>query len=350
MQIRLSRMVLCLALSLLAMPSVLMAQESSPRGVYPFPKAGDLIGDEQTVEASAEDTLIDIGLRNGIGYNSITQANPDILVWLPGEGTEVVLPTRYILPPGPREGIVVNIAELRLYYYPPVKKGETPRVETYPIGIGRLDWKTPLGKTQITARVENPAWYPPQSVIQEAAERGVDMPRVVPPGPDNPLGDYAMILGIPGYLIHGTNRPQGVGMRVSHGCIRMIPEDIENLIYRVPVGTTVRLINEPFKLGWTPEGTLQAQTYPVPETTPQELSKRIEKAFEAATQAANERKFLVDYARLQEMVENSNGLPQPLLLAGAPFEIPAGSFYDRAELDPALYSQLEASLPEETAK
>ena len=347
MQARLPRVFQCLALGLLAIPRVLMAQESWPMGHYPLPKEGDFIGEVKTIEADHEDTLIDIGLRHGIGYNAIRQANPDTRVWLPGEGTDVVVPTRFILPPGPREGVVINIAELRLYYYPSVEESEAPRVETYPIGIGRMDWQTPLGETQITAKVEDPTWYPPQSIIKEYAERGVDLPRAVPPGPDNPLGDFAMILGIPGYLIHGTNRPQGVGMRVSHGCIRMLPEDIEDLIYRVPVGTTVRLINEPFKLGWTPQGTLQAQAYPVPETSPEELSARIEKAFDATTQAANDRKFLIDYARLKQMVENPNGIPQPLLLAEAPFEIPAGSFYDRVELDHALYSQLEASLPEE---
>lgn len=337
-----------LVLSMLAIPRMLQAQESWPVGHYPLQEQSDIIGEVKAVEADQEDTLIDIGLRHGIGYNAMRQANPDTRVWLPGEGTSVVVPTRFILPPGPREGIVVNIAEFRLYYYPPRKGDEAARVETYPIGVGRRDWQTPLGKTQVTARVEDPAWYPPQSIIKEHAERGVDLPRVVPPGPDNPLGDFAIILDIPGYLIHGTNRPQGVGMQVSHGCIRMLPEDIERLIYQVPVGTAVHLIDEPLKLGWTPQGTLQAQAYPVPESTPEELSARIDKAFATATQTANERKFLVDYARLKHMVENPDGLPKPLLLEGPPFELPPQppkTFYDRLLVHQNLYSQVSTVQP-----
>lgn len=337
-----------MALGILALPRSLLAQDAWPTGHHPLPERGDIVGRIQTVEASREDTLIDIGLDHGIGYNAIRAANPETRVWLPGEGTEVVLPTRHILPPGPRQGIVLNLAELRLYYYPPAREGEAPRVETYPIGIGRLDWQTPLGTTTVTTKLENPAWYPPQSIIREHAERGETLPNVVPPGPDNPLGEHAMMLDIPGYLIHGTNRPQGVGMRVSHGCIRMLPGDIEDLIYRVPKGTQVRLIDEPVKFGWTAHDTLQAQAYPIPETTPEELRARVDEAFQAATDIANERGFLVDYARLRAMVEQPDGMPHPLLLADAPFEIPY-HFYDQLVRDPALYSQLDATLSDEEA-
>lgn len=333
-----------MALGMLVMPRLLLAQEdaASPDGRYTLPEQGDVVGQVQTVEATQEDTLIDIGLDHGIGYNAMRAANPDTRVWLPGEGTDVVLPTRYILPPGPREGIVVNLAELRLYYYPSVGHGEPPRVETYPIGIGRLDWQTPLGTTTVTHKLENPAWYPPQSIIKEKAEMGETLPSVVPPGPDNPLGEHAMLLGIPGYLIHGTNRPQGVGMRVSHGCIRMLPGDIEDLIYRVPKGTQVRLINEPVKVGWSPAGVLEVQSYPIPETSPEELATRVEKTFASVTQVANERGVLVDYARLQSLIVNADGIPHPVTLTAAPFEVPY-HFYDQVALDPTLLSQLDAS-------
>ncbi|MEC9484039.1 MAG: L,D-transpeptidase family protein [Halomonas sp.] len=331
-----------LALGLLALPRLLLAQEGWPTGHYPLPEQGDIVGRIQTVEADQEDTLIGIGLDHGVGYNAIRLANPDTRVWLPGAGTQVTLPTRYILPPGPREGIVVNLAEMRLYYYPQSGQGETPRVESYPIGIGRMDWQTPLGTTQVTTKLVNPAWYPPDSIIQERAARGEHLPQVVPPGPDNPLGKHAMMLDIPGYLIHGTNRPQGVGMRVSHGCIRMLPDDIAALVQRVPKGTQVRLIDEPVKLGWTHQGTLQVQAYPIPETTPEEMAKRVDAAFAAATEAANKRGFLVDYARLKAIVEDPNGMPQPLLLAGAPIEIPY-HFYDQIPVDPVLYSLVDAN-------
>ena len=219
--------------------------------MYDLPPDGnDVIGAVTTVTARADDTLLDIARRHGQGYEDIVRANPDVDTWLPGEGTEVVLPTRYVLPPGPRTGVILNLAEYRMYYFPTPKTGDQAVVMTYPISIGRMDWETPLGRTAIISKVRNPSWYPPESIRAEHAAEGDILPRVVPPGPDNPLGDYAMRLGLPGYLIHGTNRPAGVGMRVTHGCIRMFPEDIDYLFGRVDVNTPVRIINEPVKVGW----------------------------------------------------------------------------------------------------
>ena len=219
--------------------------------MYDLPPAGnDVVGAVTRVTARADDTLLEIARRHGLGYEDIVRANPDVDTWLPGEGTEVVLPTRYVLPPGPRSGVVLNLAEYRLYYYPQPEAGQPAVVMTYPISIGRMDWETPLGRTSIISKVRNPSWYPPDSIRAEHAADGDPLPRIVPPGPDNPLGKYAMRLGLPGYLIHGTNRPAGVGMRVTHGCIRMFPEDIDYLFGHVDVSTTVRIINEPVKVGW----------------------------------------------------------------------------------------------------
>lgn len=219
--------------------------------IYELPPEGfDVIGAVSTIVARHEDTLVDIARRHGLGYEDIVRANPEINPWLPGAGTEIVLPTRYVLPPGPREGVILNLAEYRMYYYPKPGKGETPVVMTYPISIGRMDWETPLGRTRIISKVRDPAWYPPKSVREEHAAEGRPLPNIVPPGPDNPLGRFAMRLDIPGYLIHGTNRPAGVGMRVTHGCIRMFPEDIEHVFERIDVRTPVRIINEPVKIGW----------------------------------------------------------------------------------------------------
>ncbi|MBT8084429.1 MAG: L,D-transpeptidase family protein [Woeseia sp.] len=180
-------------------------------------------------------------------------ANPDVDVWLPGAGTKVLLPTRYVLPSGPRQGVVLNLAEYRMYYYPPASGAARPVVMTFPISIGRMDWETPLGITRVVAKARNPAWYPPASVRAEHEADGRPLPSIVPPGPDNPLGNFAMRLGLPGYLIHGTNRPAGVGMRVTHGCIRMFPEDIEYLFEQLSLDTPVRIINEPLKVGWDGE-------------------------------------------------------------------------------------------------
>ena len=230
---------------------LLFAATAARAEVYELPPDGyDVIGAVSSVTVRAEDTLLDIARRHGLGYEDIVRANPDVDAWLPGEGTQVVLPTRFVLPPGPRRGIVLNLAEYRMYYYPPARDGEPPVVMTYPMSIGRMDWATPLGTTRVVTKVKNPTWYPPDSVRKEHEEDGRPLPRTVPPGPDNPLGARAMRLGLPGYLIHGTNRPAGVGMRVTHGCIRMFPEDIEFLFDQVAVDTPVRIINEPIKIGW----------------------------------------------------------------------------------------------------
>ena len=220
--------------------------------IYELPPQGhDVIGAMSTIIARHEDTLIDMARRHGLGYQDIVRANPDVNVWVPGEGTEVTLPTRFVLPAGIRTGVVLNLAEYRLYYFPKPKEGEPAYVMTYPISIGRMDWETPLGLTKVISKVRNPSWYVPQSVLDEHAADGDPLPRIVPPGPDNPLGEFAMRLGLPGYLIHSTNRPAGVGMRVTHGCVRMFPEDIKYLFGQVGTNTAVRIINEPVKIGWS---------------------------------------------------------------------------------------------------
>jgi L,D-transpeptidase ErfK/SrfK len=159
------------------------------------------------------------------------------------------LPTQFVLPPVAREGVVLNIASKRLFFFPKMPAGQPQVVLTYPIGIGRVGWETPLGSASVVAKAVDPTWFVPASVRQEHAEMGDPLPSVVPPGPDNPLGSRVLKLNLPGYLIHGTNQPYGVGMRVSHGCVRLYPENIEALYELVAVGEVVQIINEPFLLG-----------------------------------------------------------------------------------------------------
>ena len=251
-----------LALILMALPCAGSAE------VYELPPPGnDVVGAVTVIRARADDTLLEIARRHGLGYEDIVRANPNVDTWLPGENTEVILPTRYVLPRGPRRGLVLNLAEYRLYYFPQPVAGEAPVVMTYPISIGRMDWDTPLGRTSVISKVTDPAWYPPASVRAEHAAEGNPLPRIVPPGPDNPLGKHAMRLGLPGYLIHGTNRPAGVGMRVTHGCIRLFPEDIEFLFGQVGLNTPVRIINEPVKIGWNGDE-LMVEVHQSLEVTP----------------------------------------------------------------------------------
>jgi L,D-transpeptidase ErfK/SrfK len=213
----------------------------------------DVVGHLQVTFARHEDTLTDIARRFNIGYEEIIRANPGVDPWLPGEGTQVVLPTEFVLPDALREGLVLNLAAMRLYYYPKREKDAPIEVITHPIGIGRVGWVTPEGSTKVVARVKDPVWVPPVSVRQEHAKDGDILPEKVPPGPDNPLGRHMFRLEWPSYLIHGTNLPPGVGMRSSHGCIRLYPEDIEALYNTMPIGTKVTVVNQPYLLGWRGE-------------------------------------------------------------------------------------------------
>jgi L,D-transpeptidase ErfK/SrfK len=210
----------------------------------------EVVGEPQIIISRWEDTFPDIARAYGLGYDELVAANPDIDPWLPGEGKPILLPTQYVLPDGPREGLVLNVAAKRLFYFPPVTEGDPAWVMTYPIGIGRVGWETPLGQTKVVAKATDPSWHVPASVRKEHAQKGDPLPAVVPPGPDNPLGRHTLRLQMPSYLIHGTNKPYGVGMRVSHGCIRLYPENIEQLYGLVDVSESVVIVNQPYLLAW----------------------------------------------------------------------------------------------------
>jgi L,D-transpeptidase ErfK/SrfK len=232
--------------------------------VYELPPDGSaVIGVDEHIKSTYQDTLLDIAHRYSLGYEEIVRANPGIDMWLPGEGTDIVLPGRRILPPGPRDGIVLNLPEHRLYYYPKSKRGHNPEVITYPVSIGRMDWRSPLGQTYIRTKEAHPSWYPPESIRKEHAANGDPLPVVVPPGPDNPLGDFKMRLAVGDgtYEIHGTNNPVAVGLAVTHGCIRMYPEDVAALFRLVSVGTKVWLLNEPVKVTYV-AGELLLEAHP----------------------------------------------------------------------------------------
>ena len=215
--------------------------------------AGDVIGETIVYRVSTADTFRDLATQFHVGYVELLAANPGVNPWLPGPGTEIMLPSAHVLPDVPREGLVLNLSEMRLYFFPP----DGSEVQSYAIGIGEEGWETPMGATTVSRKGTDPAWYPPASIRAERPE----LPAVVPPGPDNPLGRHAIYLGWPAYLIHGTNNPAGVGRRVSHGCIRMYPEDIARLFPQVAPGTTVRVVDQPVKLGWQ-DGELWIEVHP----------------------------------------------------------------------------------------
>lgn len=222
--------------------------------VWVLPPPGiDIFGQIRTTQASSAETLLDIARQYDIGQIEILLANPNVDRWLPENGATVILPSRYIIPQAKRKDLLLNLPEMRIYYFPEPQKGEKPMVITHPVGIGRMDWITPLGTTRIVEKKKDPTWIPPKSLQMDRIANGEQpYPSIVPPGPTNPLGRHAMRLGIGSgsYLIHGTIKPFGVGMRVSAGCVRMYPEDIEALFDKVPIGTQVQIVNQPIKLGW----------------------------------------------------------------------------------------------------
>jgi L,D-transpeptidase ErfK/SrfK len=279
----------------------------------------DVIGELQITKVAGEDTFSDIARRFNVGYEEMVRANPGVDPWVPGVGREVVVPTQYVLPAAPREGLVINLAQLRVYYFPPVKVGEPQTVITHPIGIGKVGWSTPVGTTKITGKTKNPTWFPPASVRKEHREAGDPLPGKVPPGPDNPLGAYMMTLGWPSYLVHGTNKPYGVGMRSSHGCLRFYPEDIEQLFGAIPVGTKVTVVNQPFVFGWR-EGALYVQAFPIAEDDEREHPAGAEALLNAAIsdemwQTIREHNVAVDLELVNKVATDSRGIAVPVTYA-----------------------------------
>ncbi|MBK6596743.1 MAG: L,D-transpeptidase family protein [Proteobacteria bacterium] len=319
----------------------------------------DIVGVVQVTKASKEDTLTDIARRFNVGYEEIVRANPDVDPWVPGEGREVIVPTRYILPNAPRTGVVINVAAMRLFYFEPREKNQPQVVYTYPIGIGKVGWATPEGVTKVTRRKKDPTWTPPVSVRREHRKNGEDLPAVVGPGPDNPLGRHALYLGWPSYLVHGTNKPAGVGLRSSHGCIRLFPEDIAALFEQVPNGAAVRVVNQPFVFGWH-AGELHLQAYDVLEDDPRDWQKARRKLLSRALADRIEKKLkergeTVDWEVISKIAHEPHGIPVAIvageasleqLVAAAPRvrnEVPAGATWDGASdlpVDEAEFREL----------
>ncbi|KAB2923999.1 MAG: L,D-transpeptidase family protein, partial [Candidatus Contendobacter sp.] len=308
-----------------------LTASAAQAAVYALPPPDtDVIGQVKVMYATRDDTLLDIARRHSLGYDEIVHANPGVDRWAPGEGNPIVLPTRYILPNAPREGIILNIAEMRLYYYPKTNAGEDQVVYTYPVSIGRMDWKTPMGLTKVVAKEVDPAWRPPASIKAEHAAEGDILPDVIPGGPDNPLGRYAMRLGVPGYLIHSTNKPFGIGMRVTHGCVRMYPEDIERLFGMVPVGTPVRLVDQPVKVGRL-NGQLMVESHAPLEEDNLPIKVTLEQAHQAVIAKTGPDMPGVDQATLELAVEQFSGIPVPI---SAPVPYPVAQPASPAPAEP----------------
>ena len=300
---------------------LLLAAACASRPRHPLeapPPSRDLAGRLAFHQARAEDTFVDLAPALGVGYVELVAANLGVDPWLPPAGTRLVLPRARLLPSGRREGIVVNLGDLRLYFFEP---GQPAR--SVPIGIAKDGYATPLGATEVTAKRERPTWIPGPSARRDG------YPAKVEPGPDNPLGEHALYLGWPGYLIHGTNDARGVGRHSSRGCIRLYPRDIAALYARVEPGTQVRVVNEPVKLGWiggqlflevNPDA---AQSLELDETGKLSPARAPAGLRALVTRAAGKHAARLDWPRIERAALRRSGVPTPILLPRSAARPPA---------------------------
>ncbi len=276
----------------------------------PTSKISDLVGTVRHIKSRQKDTLLDIARVNKLGFVELLAANPGVDPWLPGEGTKLTLPTGHLIPNGPRKGVLLNLVDQRLYYFP----ADGSAAQSYPIGTGQEAWDTPKGPTKIVRKKRNPIWYVPKSIRKEDPE----LPAIIKPGPDNPLGKHALYLGWAAYLIHGTNNPWGVGRRVSHGCIRMYPEDIKHLFPQIPIGTPVTVVSQEMKTGWV-DRELMMEVHPNLEQnveiergdkpTPTPIPEMVYRI----VQAAGDKAKRIDWKKVKKIARERSGLPVPVL-------------------------------------
>lgn len=277
--------------------------------IYSLQNSDDtVIGELHAVRVVGEETLPDIARRHGFGFNEIKLINPGIDTWLPGKEEEIILPSEFILPSAPHDGIVLNIPEMRLYYFPRGTGNVEKEVITYPIGIGREGWMTPYVDTRVSKKDKNPIWYPPDSIRDEHAAEGDPLPKIVGPGPDNPMGGYAMRLALPLYSIHGTNKPWGVGMRVSHGCIRLYPEDIEELFQQVKPGTPVHIVDQPYKVGRRGDR-LYLEAHPYLDEDTELFAGNLTSVVKMIVAITGDQPYDVDWERAKQVISDPIGIP-----------------------------------------
>ena len=281
--------------------SLAMAEE------FTWSRFDDVIGQETQIVSEHKDTLYDLGMAHDIGFNEMRSANPDLDPWLPGQGKKVVIPSRFILP-SIREGVVINLREYRLYFFPE----DGSKVITYPVGIGAEESPSPVVSTRVKLKIEKPNWYPPESArIAHFKDYGEELDKVVYPGPDNPLGPYAIQLDLPEYFIHGTNKAFGIGTKVSRGCIRLDNKDMEKFVWEVPKYTPVRFVKESVKVGVEGEDLLVELH--LEENLPEQRIRLTEQVLDQVGRLEKMHGFLkLDFLALSQALRHPSGLPQKI--------------------------------------
>ncbi len=301
-----------------------------------------VVGEIQHTWAESSDTLLDIARHHGLGFHEIKRVNPGIDTWLPETDQQIILPSRYVLPRAKRRGLVLNIPEMRLYFFPSEKIDGKSQVITYPLGVGRQGWQTPYIDTRIIQKTKDPYWHPPKSIREEHEEAGDPLPKRVPPGPDNPLGNYAMRLGLPDYLIHGTNKPYGIGMRVSHGCIRLYPEDIEELFPMVKVKTPVKIVNQPYKVGIR-DNKIWLEAHPFLEEDSDQFQDNLTSVVKMIVDLTDEENYRIEWDLAKRIIREMKGIP---IVIGRlkSSQMQAATSAEAASLNDGISLQLETGI------
>jgi L,D-transpeptidase ErfK/SrfK len=291
------------------------APSPGPQLAFELAPQQQVVGVTQVTRVQGDETLLDVARRFHLGYDEMQWANRDVDVWVPGDGREVVLPVAQILPDAPHQGLVANLAARRLFHFLPADANGRQRVVSYPIGIGREEFPTPVGSTQITRKRAYPDWRVPTSVRIAHALRGDPLPAVVPGGPDNPIGTHVLDLGWPTYVIHSTNKPSGTGLRVTHGCLQLYPEDITRLYDQADVGTPVTIVDQPILAGWQGDQLLLEVHKPLEEhaMTANAAEAVAMVAIRKALAARGRDERDVDWERVRTYVQSQPGYPLPVL-------------------------------------
>lgn len=287
----------------------LLSASHTYASVYPLPPANEsLVGEMQQVYVGSSDTVTTLAKQYDLGYNALEGANPQLDMAKPFPyGAMVELPTEHLLPNRPRKGIVVNLPEMRMYYYP---EGSN-RVITYPIGIGKIGQTIPITETMVTKKAENPVWIPTQNIREFNLKQGIILPQVMPAGPDNPLGHYAIYMTVPTYLMHSTIYPESIGKRASFGCLRMYESDIERFFPTVKKGISVAIINTPTKVGWQDDH-LYMETTRILEEHGDNYDVTIPGMVHLVSEMSKEEPVLVDWQAIAFMASVRDGIPHDI--------------------------------------
>jgi len=288
-------------------------EENVERNEFSVANGDDVIGRLRFITLEKGDTLPDIARHFSLGLNGVSAANPGVDIWVPEAGKRIMLPLSFVLPDAPRKGIVINLAAMRLFQF----KGNSEQLEvlTYPAGVGTEDRPTPRGLMRVERKVTRPTWHVPVSIARDHLKKGDPLPAKVLPGPQNPLGEYALYLSAPSYLIHGTNKPASVGLRASNGCIRLYPESVKKLYEDTPVKTAVSIVNQPYLLGQS-DGVVYMEVH---ASTDSLDAAKFDKVYAKLKTIEKESGRTLDWSKVKNVLAEARGIPVPI------FEIRQGS-------------------------